>query len=245
MAFILKHDDCINFLNDNDSIKENSVDLFLIDLPYGQTHCKWDVCINLDEMWKGIKRTMKENALIIFFCTTKFGVNIINSNPKWFKYDIVWEKSKPVGFFNCNKMPLRNHEMIYVFGNKKTIYNPQKTPGTPYKHNNTNREPMSIYVPTYRIPYVNETGERFPKSIQKFSQPCKNIHHTQKPVDLLEWLIKTYSNEGDLVCDFVSGSGSTCIACINTKRNFIGCEKDEEIFKLADKRIKDFLNKDE
>ena len=109
---LLYNDDCFNILK---TLEEKSINLFILDLPYGQTACQWDSLINLDEMWKEIKRTMTSNAQIIFFCTTKFGVSIINSNPKWFRYDLVWEKSKSVGFLSANKIPLRKHEMIYVF----------------------------------------------------------------------------------------------------------------------------------
>ena len=374
-------------------IEDKSINLFILDLPYGQTACKWDSVINLDEMWKHIKRIMKPNALIVFFCTAKFGYTLIHSNPNWFKYDLIWKKSRKVGFLSANKMPLRQHENIYVFKDKVGTYNPQKTKGKPYKDdvrkkpknvgaygnnmeakptlNKGDRHPTSIieheniYVfdnticddielsrnkdlreysekvykfigktkkqlikkigqkidhffrfkssqfglptketydelineynidemeeyleydileglweePTYNpqktegtpyktkgrsgdfMIYGNVTGEpiinkgdRHPTSIINeipeyegdtilvYKNPHKTIHRTQKPVELLEWLIKTYSNEGDTVMDFTMGSGTCGIACMNQKRKFIGVEMDEEIFELSKKRFEE------
>ena len=479
----LFNDDCFNIFP---TLEDKSINLFILDLPYGQTACHWDSVIDLDEMWKHIKRIMKPNALIVFFCTAKFGNTLINANPKWFKYDLIWKKSRKVGFLSANKMPLRQHENIYVFDNtitddieisrnkdlreyaekvykfigktKKQIikkigqkidhyfrfkssqfglctietyeelikeykinemegfldyeildalweeptYNPQKTEGKAYKikeggeinnniygnfkrmgDNKGDRHPTSIIdheniylfenlneyneekeqvnfdknnylvdyskkvlkfigktkkeilkkikgvdhffrysrgnfslpikenyeklIEEYKIdemddyldydilkglwekpppkiestynsqktegePYkTNEAeltnsyyrggakeyktlgtenkGDRHPTSILNeipeyegdtiliYKNPHKTIHRTQKPVELLEWLIKTYSNEGDLVMDFTMGSGTCGVACKNTKRKFIGVEMDEEIFNLAKDRI--------
>lgn len=287
-------------------LKDKSVNLFLLDLPYGITAMKWDSVIDLNEMWKHIKRVMTPDALIIFFCTAKFGYTIIKSNEKWFKYDLIWKKSRKVGFLSANKMPLRQHENIYVFKDQQGIYNPQKTEGKPYiknrkghtkekycygaiergediKINNGDRYPTSIidheniyvfkdkqgtYNPqkTEGKPYkvnrkgkadiydtnrsngeydgsrhptsiINEIPEYEGDSILVYKNPHKTIHRTQKPVELLEWLIKTYSNEGDTVMDFTMGSGTCGVACINQKRRFIGVEMDKEIFKLASKRL--------
>ena len=418
----LYNDDCFNVFP---FIDDKTIDLFVLDLPYGQTACKWDTCIDLEEMWTEIKRIMKPNAVILFYCTTKFGYKLIQSNEKWFRYDLIWKKSRKVGFLSANKMPLRQHENVYVFSdadddlennkNKelrsyaekvkkyigktkteiiKTIgqsvdhffrikstqfgipteetynklielykinemegfidyltlkskwdfemvntYNPQKTEGTPYKttgkgtvgvyntkrtdnENKGDRHPTSIiehenvyvfkdkggtYNPqkTEGKPYKafetkkgkeigevyggvskhNENkGDRHPTSIiepkdlgmikggyyrgengkpfkrmandpttshptsiypdtiettiLEHKNPHKSIHRTQKPVSLCEWLIKTYSNEGDTVMDFTMGSGTTGEACINTKRKFIGVEMDEEIFEIAEDRLK-------
>ena len=377
----LYNEDCFSAFK---KVKDKTIDLFLLDLPYGQTACKWDSIIDLKEMWVEIKRTMKKDAVIVFFCTTKFGYKLIQSNEKWFRYDLVWKKSRKVGFLSANKQPLRQHEMIYVFKEKGGTYNPQKTEGKPYvekrncvikgdhvyskkegvsyrpriipRVNTGDRHPTSIveaeaehemmyvfkekggtYNPqkTEGKPYVdkrthnhssyhmkdgreyklkpqdnegkfhptsiveaephemmyvfkekggtynpqktkgkpyNKTstgnnnkdattygvidrsncydgeehrsvnkGDRHPTSIVEtvldFKNPSKSVHKTQKPVDLCEWLIKSYSNEGDLVMDFCMGSGTTGVACKNTKRRFIGVEKDPEIFKLAEGRI--------
>ena len=244
------NDDCFNIFP---KIEDKSINLFLLDLPYANkkfgncTACAWDTPIDLDKMWIEIKRTMKPNGIIVFFCNTKFGCCLINSNPKWFKYDLIWEKSRKVGFLSANKQPLRKHENIYIFKDKGGTYNPQKTEGKPYIFL---RQNAGIYSETIEnIPTINK-GDRHPTSILpefettilKFNNPHKTVHRTQKPVDLLEWLIKTYSNEGDLVMDFCMGSGSCGVACMNTKRKFIGVERDEDIFKLAEKRLEKFLN---
>ena len=219
-------------------IKDDSIDLVLVDLPYGQTANKWDIPINLDQMWNQLKRIGKDNTAFLFFTTTKFGYKLIQSNEKWFRYDIVWEKSKPVGFINANKMPLRNHELIYVFYKKLPKYNPQKT--IPLKH------PITRTFKTELDGNYGKVKQNFtktyefenPKSTLKFANPNnKTKHPTQKPVDLLEYLIKSYSNEEDTVLDFTMGSGSTGVACVNTNRNFIGIELNDEYFKIATERI--------
>lgn len=380
----LYNDDCFNILPE---IKEKTVDMVLVDLPYGQTACKWDCVIDLEKMWIELKKCCKRDCVYVFFCTTKFGYQLIKSNEKWFRYDIVWEKSRKVGFLSANKMPLRKHEMVYVFKEKQGTYNPQKTEGKPYKSmrekqekngvygesklniidNKGDRHPTSIlqipeapeeqeprqhemiYVfsdtnsddldnsrnielrayfkavhefigkpkkdiiikigqgvdhcfrfnstqfglptkktydalikeynidkmegfrtlddlkkewgePTYNPqktegkPYktkgkgevsiykkkrtsTENKGDRHPTTIVKFNNPKKSVHRTQKPIDLCEWLVKTYTNEGDLVMDFTMGSGTTGVACKNTNRRFIGIEKDEEIFELAYNRV--------
>ncbi len=441
----LYNDDCFNVFP---KLKDKSIDLFVLDLPYGQTACKWDSCIDLTKMWVQIKRIMKPNAVILFYCTTKFGYKIIQSNEKWFRYDLIWKKSRKVGFLSANKMPLRQHENIYVFKEKggtynpqkteadkvrdwsktkqtnngsyyrkegetyksdfkkdsddgtrhptsiieheniyvfgglnedndklinyskqilkfigktkaeikrnikdadhffryskdnfsmpteetynklivfykidkmegfidykdldvKTKYNPQKTKGKPYKSkerieckgvyikdsykrtktkDTTNRHPSSIiehenvyvfkekggtynpqktkgkeynkYRPTQNITTIDgaygkifkenkeqKVNDRHPTSIYpdtiettilEHNNPAKSLHRTQKPTSLCEWLIKTYSNEGDTVMDFTMGSGTTGEACKATKRKFIGVEMDKDIFKVAKDRL--------
>lgn len=241
----LYNDDCFNVFP---KIEDKSINLFLLDLPYGQTACKWDSIIDLDKMWIEIKRMMKPNGIIVFFCTAKFGNTIINSNPKWFKYDLIWKKSRKVGFLSANKMPLRQHENIYVFKKEQGTYNPQKTEGKPYidkrhhKIDNYLREDGKGYEYTPQ----NNNGLYHPTSIientiLEYNNPAKSLHRTQKPVELCEWLIKTYTNEDDVVMDFTMGSGTTGIACSNTNRDFIGVEMDKEIFEIAEKRILDHL----
>jgi len=236
MSIALYNDDCFNIL---ETLEDKSINLFLLDLPYGQTANKWDSIIDLDRMWIEIKRTITDNGMVVFFCTTKFGYKIIGSNENWFKYDIVWKKTKAQGFLNCKNAPLRKHEMIYVFSNPKNkvkdkTYNPQMMEGKPYKltRNPKNDFKISNYN-SIRHYTTNTTGDRFPLSIIEFSHDKIQYHPTQKPLKLLEWIIKTYTNEGDTVCDFTMGSGNTGIACQDIHRNFIGVEKDEEIFKLA------------
>ena len=422
----LYNDNCFNIFP---KIEDKSINLFLLDLPYANkkfgncTACKWDTPIDLDKMWVEIKRMMKPNGIIVFYCNTKFGFTLIESNPSWFKYDLIWKKSRKVGFLSANKQPLRQHENIYIFKDEQGIYNPQKTEGKPYKVNgrkslgyygeNSNfnssyledrktdnkgdRHPTSIiehenlYVfkkeqgtynpqktegkpynkimtgnnnkqkiiygeclngeihqkgnrvinkgdrhPTSIIEHENiyvfkkeqgtynpqktegkpykckqgqqtdlygieekekvtteNKGDRHPTSIiekdlgeidggyyrgengkpfkrippnkegilhptsiieqdlgdlentiLEYNNPAKSLHRTQKPVELCEWLIKTYTNEEDKVMDFTMGSGTVGIACNNTNREFIGIEMDKEIFKIAEDRILDHINSD-
>jgi site-specific DNA-methyltransferase (adenine-specific) len=241
------NDDCFNIFS---TLEQNSINLVLVDLPYGQTNCDWDIKIDLQEMWKQLKLICKDNCQFIFFTTTKFGNELINSNYKWFRYDLVWEKSTRVGFFNANKMPLRNHEMMYIFSNpikkknsSKKVYNPQKTQGKPYFKKASCNIIDNIYGKHHPSGKDYNSSERYPISIINIKNPNNNsIHKTQKPIELCEWLIKTYSNENDLILDFCMGSVSTIVACINTKRNYIGIEKNNDIFKTAEKRIDILLN---
>jgi site-specific DNA-methyltransferase (adenine-specific) len=254
------NNDCFNVFP---KIKDK-VDMVLVDLPYAQTACKWDCMIDLKQMWIELKKICKRDCVYVFFCTTKFGYKLIQSNERWFRYDLVWEKSRKVGFLSANKMPLRKHEMVYVFKEKQGVYNPQKTEGKPYKITG-NGEEVGIYLkfkrtdyenkgdrhPTSILPYkkaeiyqvvkeklsIDNKGDRHPTTIVKFNNPKKSLHRTQKPVELCEWLIKSYSNEADTVLDFTMGSGTTGIACHNTNRKFIGVEKDKEIFDIACKRL--------
>lgn len=388
----LYNSDCFDIFP---KIQDKTINLFVLDLPYANfkfgtcTACKWDLPIDLDKMWIEIKRIMKPNAVIVFFCNTKFGYALIDSNPKWFKYDLIWKKSRKVGFLSANKQPLRQHENLYVFNGmnedndnlknyskkvyefigktKKQInkdlghrkaehffyfdakqfglptlktynelikkykinemegfikyddldvkYYPQKIEGKEYKsreriegdgvyikdsykrtatQDTKNRHPTSIlpdieleehenlYVfnkqkATYnpqkterdkdykhsgkrsgnevydkkmldcKKEYKKEDGkhptsilpDEIKSTILEYNNPHKTIHRTQKPEKLLEWLIKTYSNEEDTVMDFCMGSGTAGVACKNTNRKFIGVEKDPEIFELAKKRIED------
>jgi len=222
------------------TLEDNSVDMVLVDLPYGQTACNWDCEIDLTEMWIQLKRICKSNANIVFFTTTRFGYQLIKSNEKWFRSDMVWEKSSPQGFMSAKKIVLRKHEMIYLFGNPSggiKTFNPQKTTGhKPFKVGKTNSSKGNIYG-NVEIPAHTNDGTRYPTSIQKFAYDKVKYHRTQKPVALCEWLIATYSNEGDTILDFTMGSGTTIVGAKNTKREFIGIEMDEEIFKIAENRV--------
>ena len=230
------NDDCFDVF---DKIEKDTVDMVLVDLPYGQTVCEWDIKIDLQKMWKELKRICKGKCQFVFFTTTKYGIELINSNKRYFKYDLVWEKHQSVGFLNCNRMPLRSHEMIYIFNNGKLSYNPQKVSGKPYyRHGGELND--GVYGVSITKEIIN-TGERFPRSVLKYGRDKEKLHSTQKPLELCEWLIKTYSNEGDLVMDFCMGSGSTVVGCLNTNRRYIGVEKDKDIFKKAEERINKFI----
>jgi site-specific DNA-methyltransferase (adenine-specific) len=313
--------DCFDFF---DTYAGDKINLVVVDLPYGQIKQKWDVKIDLKKMWICLKKICSARCKFVFFTTTKFGVDLINSNPLYFRYDLVWKKKNSVGYLSANKAPLRKHEMIYIFEDKngwqhrdrtnfkelrdyskglfewigktrndifkecgnyglchfmaytgiqfgipkqknyqflidmykineypeyitfenltkiykqklKKRYNPQKTKGKPYKTAGGNIE-NSNYGKRKASPIDNK-GNRFPTSVLKFGHDKENIHPTQKPVALCEWLIKTYSDKGDLVLDFTMGSGSTGVACENTERRFIGVEKDTAIFNTAEQRL--------
>lgn len=233
------NDDCFNILP---KLEKDSVDLVVVDLPYNQTACKWDNGIDLNKMWIELKRVCKPNTTFCFFTTTKYGVDLINSNPKWFRYDLVFEKTNAVGFLSANKMPLRIHEMIYIFGKPsggKKIYNAQKTLGKPYiKINNQPDNKECVYGKIDRTNTIND-GSRHPKSIVKATSAYRNtiLHPTQKPTALIDFLIKSYSNEGDTIMDFTMGSGTTAVCCKNLNRNFIGVELNKEFYDKAVKRL--------
>lgn len=227
-------------------IEDESVDMVLVDLPYGQTACAWDCEIDLAEMWVQLKRICKPNANIVFFCTTKFGYQLIKSNEKWFRYDLVWSKPNTrAGFQHANRMPMRKHEMVYVFGNPSgsgKTYNSQKTTGhKPYDRGMTNTK-GTLYLVGGEYRSIPNTGDRHPSSIiERTLTGEKRYHSTQKPLSLCEWLIKTYTNEGDVVLDFTMGSGSTIVAAKNTKRRYIGVEMNDEIFEIAMNRLREVV----
>jgi len=222
-------------------IENKSVDCFICDLPYGTTDCKWDNKIDLNELWNELKRTARnDNTPFFFFCDMKLAVDLINSNRKWFRYDLVIQKSNKVGFLNGRKMPMRNHELLIVFYKKLPIYNIDdyhtKTAKPPQK----NRVNWSIYdsvaISTKQIVYINDPP--LPSSILKMdNKRDKKYHKTQKSQDILEWIIKYYTNEGDTILDPTMGSGSTGVACKTLNRNFIGIEMNNEYFDVANERI--------
>ena len=236
----LIHGDCLEKMK---GIPDKSIDMILCDLPYGTTACKWDVVIPFEPLWEQYKRIIKDNGAIVLFGSEPFSSYLRMSNIKWYKYDWVWVKEQGTGNLNANKMPLKKHENILVFYKKLPIYNPQMVKGDAYeikRNKNTNE----IFGKTgTQDGYVTKNkGERYPTSILNFNRELRNrLHPTQKPVALLEYLIKTYTLEGETVLDNTMGSGSTGVACINTKRNFIGIEKDDKYFEIAKKRIEEHL----
>lgn len=221
-------------------VEDKSIDLILCDLPYGTTDNEWDVIIPFDALWNEYNRVIKDNGAIILFSQMPFGAYLINSNKKNFRYEWIWEKEGATGFLNAKKCPLKKHENILVFYKQLPTYNPQ---GLTLLEKPRYRKKREKSCPNYKMTnerdYV-QTHTNYPTDILQFSRD-KGLHPTQKPVRLLEYLIKTYSNEGELVLDNCMGSGSTGIACLNTNRRFIGIEKDETFFKLAKDRI--MLNK--
>lgn len=231
---ILMQGDCLERMKEIDS---GSVDMILTDPPYGTTACKWDSIIPLEPMWEQLKRIIKPNGAIVMTASQPFTSVLVCSNLKLFRYDLKWVKSQATGFYNANKMPLRAHEDILVFYKHLPTYNPQKTDGKPYRQKRGSAS--DVYQGKDLCETVNESGDRHPLSWKLFKKDSEKLHPTQKPVALMEYLIKTYTNEGDTVLDFTMGSGSTGVACVNLGREFIGIELDEEYFKIAEKRISD------
>lgn len=222
-------------------IKDKSVDMILCDLPYGTTQCKWDSIIPFEPLWEQYHRVIKDNGAIVLFGAEPFSSYLRISNMDEYKYDWIWDKKKGMGFLNAKKQPLRYHELISVFYKNQCKYNPQMTHGhirkTSFKRVELQTE---IYGKTNRNVLYDST-DRYPKSIQAFSMDTQNssLHPTQKPVALLQYLIKTYTDEGETVLDSCMGSGSTGVASCTTDRNFIGIEKDERYFEIAKKRIEE------
>ena len=218
------------------NIPDKSIDMILCDLPYGTTHNKWDNVIPMKPLWEQYNRIIKDHGAIVLFSQMPFGASLIMSNPKMFRYEWIWEKNQAVGFLNAKKMPLRKHENILVFYKHLPTYNPQgliKLDEPIYEEGSANRNGKNYGVADKSF---IRTHKNYPTDIITFSKDA-GYHPTQKPVDLLEYLIKTYTNEGDLVLDNCMGSGSTGVACVNTNRDFIGMELNEEYFKIACGRI--------
>ncbi|WP_294465439.1 site-specific DNA-methyltransferase [uncultured Ruminococcus sp.] len=242
----LQQGDCLELMK---NIPDKSVDMILCDLPYGKTACRWDTIIPFKSLWENYNRIIKDNGAICLFGTEPFSTELRHSNLKIFKYDLIWDKLSTFGFLDCKFRPLKNFEIISVFskggcsnGSKIPMkYNPQ---GVVY-HNKKSRKKTNNEV--FHSPIEKEhysTGENFPRSIVKYKIE-KGFHPSQKPVPLLEYLIKTYTLEGDTVLDNCMGSGSTGVACVNTNRNFIGMELDEHYFEVAQNRIYDTVKNKE
>lgn len=229
--------DCLELMKD---IPDCSIDMILCDLPYGTTRNKWDVVIPLDKLWNDYERVIKDNGAIVLFSQMPFTAELVLSNKKLFKYEWIWQKTIGTGFLNAKKMPLKIHENICIFYKKLPTYNPIMRKGfKPYKIKSG--KASQNYGEQVQVETISD-GTRYPIDIIEF--PTVNMmskekcgHPTQKPVSLLEYLIKTYTNEGETVLDNCMGSGSTGVACIHTNRNFIGMELDKNYFDIAKERI--------
>lgn len=227
------HGDCLEVMQ---RIPDKSVDMILCDLPYGTTRNKWDSVIDLDRLWVQYKRIIKANGAIVLTAQTPFDKVLGCSNLEWLKYEWIWRKEAGTGFLNAKKAPLKEHENILVFYGKAPTYIPQMVAGKAYTC--TKGHHGSSYGKDVVDVIVTEnTGVRYPKTVLEFSRDKDKVHPTQKPVALFEYLIKTYTNEGEIVLDNCIGSGTTAIACINTGRQFIGIEQDENYVKIARERI--------
>ena len=239
---VLWQGDCLNLMQ---NIADKSVDMILCDLPYGTTNCKWDTVIPFDLLWQQYNRIIKDDGAIVLFGSEPFSSALRMSNLKGYKYDWVWKKSKSGSAFTAKYRPVNKHELISVFSRdgKRTTYNPQMTKGKPYvrKH-----KVNDAYINNHNIGFNKKEAEsrndgfRYPITVLDFPQQWRRqdqLHPSQKPVPLLEYLIRTYTNEGELVLDNCMGSGSTGVACLNTNRRFIGIEKEAEYFEIAQERI--------
>lgn len=241
--------DCLNVLT---KIPDKSIDMILADLPYSNktTHNDWDKLIPMDKLWEQYKRVIKDRGAIVLFGQGKFSAQLIESQEKLYRYTLIWDKVRTTGFLNANRMPLRQHEDILVFYKKLPIYNPQMVEGGEPSHSRGSKwadkgssmDKGKIYGSYKHENYTKavQSNMKYPTSILTFSNVVNNgkrYHPTQKPVDLLEYLIKTYTNENDVVLDNTMGSGSTGVAAVNTNRNFIGIELNQEYFETAKERI--------
>ncbi len=238
----LYNGDCFDIL---DKLIENNikVDMVLTDLPYQRTQNKWDIALPFDKMWDKVNKIIKENGCIIFFGQSLFSAKLIMSNEKMYRYSLIWDKVLPSGFLNANRCPLSVHEDILVFYKKLPTYNPQKFKGNKnHSKGTTTNITNNNYGRFEKVDNSEELGDmKYPRSILSFQKvhPSKSVHPTQKPIELLEYLIKTYTNENELVLDFTMGSGSTLIACKNTNRKGIGIELEEKYYEIAVERIKE------
>lgn len=231
--------DCLELLP---MLPDGCVDIILADVPYGTTACKWDTIIPLEPMWKQLKRLIKPNGAIVMTASQPFTTTLIASNMKMFRYEWIWEKSRGVNYLQANKQPLKQHENILVFYKKQPIYNPIKTQNKPYtKKQVSNNHKNSTYRKDTRSKgfVTDNKGTRMPISVIKFHNPNNNNQHpTQKPVALMQYLIRTYTNEGELVLDFACGSGSTGVAAKSLNRRFIMMELEQKYVDIANKRLK-------
>ena len=234
MASDLRHGDCLDLMKD---IPDGSIDMVMADPPYGTTECKWDSIIPLGPMWEALKRVTKPNGAIVLMAAQPFTTKLISFNMKMFKYCWVWEKSRPSGFLNAKKRPLNSVEDIVIFFDILGTYNPQGTrPGKLSGGRNTYSECYEFCVRKDHI----QTTTGYPRSVLRIKNSNSgNDHPTQKPVALMEYLIKTYTNEGETVLDFCMGSGTTGVAARNLDRKFYGIEKEKKYFDIASKRIED------
>ena len=240
--------DCLELMKD---IPNGSIDMILCDLPYGTTACKWDTIIPFEKLWEQYERIIKPNGAIVLTASQPFTTELINSKRTLFRYEMIWAKNMPTGAFNANKMPMKSHENVLVFYKSLPTYNPQKTKRTEKELKRFMKEPIvtkienSVYGSFDRTVLGRDAEMKNPNSLLLFDvvngrSGDKQPHPTQKPVSLFEYLIKTYSNEGDLILDNCAGSGTTAIACLNTNRQFIVMEKEPEYYEIIKKRVGDF-----
>lgn len=229
----IEQGDCLELMK---QIPDGSIDMILCDLPYGTTKNKWDNVIPFEPLWKQYERVIKDNGAIILFCDGLFTANLIRSNVKMWRYNLIWDKQRGCDFLNANVKPLKSHEDIAVFYKKKPTYNKQFWYSTPYKRTK-NGSLSDNYGDRKDAWSESKDGKRNPLTILSFPRDGDRQHPTQKPIAMLEYLIRTYTNEGEIVLDNCMGSGSTCVAAVNTNRHYIGFELDEKYYSIACERL--------
>ena len=240
----LLHGDCLELMK---TIPDKSIDMVLSDIPYGTTACKWDVVIPFEPMWEQLKRVTKDNGAICLFGSQPFTSVLVCSNLKMFKYDVYWKKEKPNNIFQVKRRFGKSTEVISIFYKEQPTYNPQMVKHTGKLVTN---KPKGIHKSIVmgnsrqKVAAYIDNGFRYPTDVLEFRREIlgSTVHPTQKPVALLEYLIKTYTNEGETVLDFTAGSFSTGVACVNIGRNFIGIEKDERYFNIGVNRVKERIS---
>ena len=234
----LIHGDCLEKMKD---IPDGSIDCVITDPPYGTTACKWDTCIPFEPMWEQLKRVTKKNGAVVLFGSQPFTSALVMSNPKMFKYEWVWEKDKSGNIAVLKYQPAKTHENIIVFSQEPHFYKPQMEQRLEKNKRNNKPRMNKVGIQGNKEFFVEKSrgadDVKYPTSVKRFNVQRGGVHPTQKPVPLMEYLIKTYTNEGETVLDFTMGSGTTGVACKNINRNFIGIELDPEYFKIAEKRI--------
>lgn len=231
----LMHGDCLDRMKE---VETGTVDMILCDLPYGTTCCSWDAVIPFEPLWEQYKRVIKENGAIVLFAAQPFTAVLAASNLDMFRYEWIYEKPNATGFMNANKQPMRAHENVLVFYKSQPTYNPIKTTGHQRQKSRRKDIGSECYGKTLKLNEYDST-ERYPRSVQIFSSDKQksNFHPTQKPVSLCEYLIRTYTNEGETVLDNTMGSGTTGVACVNIGRVFIGIEQELKYYEIAQERI--------
>tara|TARA_R110000796_G_scaffold144518_1_gene261244 strand:+ start:34 stop:816 length:783 start_codon:yes stop_codon:yes gene_type:complete len=232
--------DCLELMPKH--VEDKSIDMIFCDLPYGTTQNKWDSVIDLEKLWTEYKRVIKDNGAIVLFAAQPFTSALIMSNPKMFKYDWIWQKPKGTGHLNAKKQPMRDKEDVLVFYKKQCTYNPQMTEGTPYKDKAGKDHTKSTSMTGSYGNYTNyrevNKGVRYPKQVQKFGVVERGtLHPTEKPLEIVEYMIKTYTNEGDLILDNTCGSGTTGLGAKNLNRDYIMMEQDPKYYEIACKRV--------
>ena len=249
MDLEIYNEDCLEGMK---RLADSSIDAIICDPPFGHsTDCYWDVRLPLEEMWTQFNRVTKQNGAIVLFSQLPFTVDLINANRKMFHYEWIWEKPQPRGVLNANKMPLRCHENICVFYRRLPTYNPQFTTGKPYMRKQEAEGRGGVYAGRGASMTVNDGSHYYPRDVVKFACPTAQSksepreHPTQKPLELMEFLVKTYTNRWETVLDATMGSGSTGVACINTSRKFIGFETEKKFYNIARKRIEEAVAKRE